>query len=337
MRRRDFVAVLGGAAAAVWSRAVRAQAQDRAWHLGYLSATDTPGEPQAHSHRLIMEAALARLGYIEGSNLRIDRRLLSDQVERVNDAAAELVALQPDVIVAVNTPDVAAALSLTKRIPIVFVNPADLIRSGFITSLARPGGNATGTTGLTIELISKRLEVLREIAPHVSRVGFVSMEKGLSPALDKTNQLKFDAAAATAKALGMMVSRRSFPKSMNAGAFFSLIAHEGDEALYVVFDPLTIKAQKQIAELAVSHKVPAVFEIRDYVVSGGLVSYTYLRAQNFERAAVFIDKIFKGANPAELPVEQPTKFELVINLKTAKALGLDLPPTLLARADEVIE
>jgi putative tryptophan/tyrosine transport system substrate-binding protein len=157
--------------------------------------------------------------------------LLSDQVERVNDAAAELLAMQPDVIVAVNTPDVAAVLSLTKQIPIVFVNPADPARSGFIASLARPGGNATGT-GLTIELISKRLEVLREIAPRLSRVGFVSMPEGLSPALDKKNQLKFDAAAATAKALGMTIARRSLPKSGDTDALFALIAGEGDQALH---------------------------------------------------------------------------------------------------------
>ena len=337
MRRREFITVLGGAAVVVWPRAARAAAANRVWRIGYLSATETPGEPQAHSHRLIMEAALARLGYVEGGNLRIDRRLLSDQVERVNEAAAELLALQPDVIVAVNTPDVAAVLSLTKQIPIVFVNPADPVRSGFIASLRRPGGNATGTTGLTIELISKRLEVLREIAPRLTRVGFVSMPEGLSPALDKTNQLKFDAAAATAKALGMTIARRSLPKSMDTDALFAPITGEGDQALYVVFDPLTIKAQKPIAELAIAHKIPTISEIRDYVVSGGLASYTYLRAHNFERAAAFIDEIFKGANPAELPVEQPTKFELVINLKTAKALGITVPPSLLARADEVIE
>src|SRR5215469_13111541 len=198
MKRREFITLLGGATAA-WPLAARAQ-PSRTWRIGYLSATETPGEPQAQSRRLIMEAALARLGYAEGSNLAIDRRLLSEQVERVNKAAAELVQLRPDAIVAVNTPDVAVALSVTNAIPIVFVNPADPIASGFIASLARPGGNATGTTGLTIELISKRLEVLREIAPHLSRVGFVSMEEGLSPALDKTNRLKFDAAAATAKA-----------------------------------------------------------------------------------------------------------------------------------------
>jgi putative tryptophan/tyrosine transport system substrate-binding protein len=257
-----------------------------------------------------MEAALARLGYVEGKNLVIDRRLLSDRVERVNEAAAELAALQPDAIVAVNTPDVAAALSVTKTIPIVFVNPADPIGSGFIASLARPGGNATGTTGLTIDLIGKRLEVLEEIAAGRTRIGFVSMQKGISPSLDQVDQTKFDAAAAAVKALGLTIAWRPLSNSRDVDALF---------------------------DLAISHRIPAVYEIRDYVLSGGLVSYTYLRAHNFERAAAFVDKIFKGANLAELPVEQPTKFELVINLKTAKALGLDVPPTLLARADEVIE
>jgi putative ABC transport system substrate-binding protein len=336
LKRREIIALLGGAAAA-WPVAAFAQPGERVWRIGYLSATETPGEPQAHSRRLSMEAGLARLGYVEGKNLHIERKLLSDQLERLNQAAEELLALQPDVIVAVNTPDVAAVLSLTKKVPVVFVNPADPLSSGFIASLARPGGNATGTTGLTVELISKRLEVLRELAPRHERLAFIAMEKGISPALDKTNQIKFDAAAGTAKALGMTIAWRPVPKSRDIDGLFASIAAEGDQAVYVVFDPLTIQAQRRIAELALLHKLPAVYEIRDYVISGGLVSYTYLRAYNFERAAIFIDKILKGAAPAEIPVEQPTKFELVINSKTARALGVEIPGTLLARADEVIE
>ncbi len=337
MRRREFTSLLGSAVA--WPLAARAQKLDRVWRIGYLNATETPGEPQTQSGRLVMEAALAGLGYVEGKNLVIDRRLPSSRVEQVNEAAAELAALQPDAIVAVNTPDVAAAQSVTKIIPIVFVNPADPIGSGFIASLARPGGNATGTTGLTIDLIAKRLEVLQEIAPSHTRIGFVSMQKGISPALDQTNQTKFDAAAVTAKALGMTIAWRplSDSKDVDVDALFTSILAKGDQALYVVFDPLTIRAQKRIADLAISNKIPAVYDIRDYVISGGLLSYTYLRAQNFERAAVFLDKIFKGANPADLPVEQPTKFELVINRKTAKAIGLGIPDKLLAIADEVIE
>jgi len=165
------------------------------------------------------------------------------------------------------------------------------------------------------------------------------MQKGISPALDQTNQTKFDVAAVTAKALGMTIAWRplSDSRDVDVDALFTSILAKGDQALYVVFDPLTIRAQKRIADLAISNKIPAVYEIRDYVISGGLLSYTYLRAQNFERAAVFLDKIFKGANPADLPVEQPTKFELVINRKTAKAIGLGIPDKLLAIADEVIE
>jgi len=192
-------------------------------------------------------------------------------------------------------------------------------------------------TGLTIDLIGKRLEVLKEIAPAHTHIGFVSMQKGISPSLDQVDQTKFDAAAATAKALGLTIAWRPLPNSRDVDALFASIVGNGDEALYVVFDPLTIREQKRIADLATSNRIPAVYEIRDYVVSGGLISYTYDRSHNFERAAAFLDKIFKGANPAELPVEQPTKFELVINLKTVKALGLDISPTLLARADEVIE
>ncbi len=336
MDRRTFVGGVAGGVV-VWPLAAAAQQPQRVWRIGYLSATEAPGEPQAQSRRLLMEAALARLGYVEGKNLVIERRLLSDRVERVNEAAAELAALQPDAMVAVNTPDVAAALSVTKTIPIVFVNPADPLGSGFIASLARPGGNATGTTGLTIELIGKRLELLKDIAAGHTHIGFISMQKGISAPLDRVNQTKFDTASTRAKALGLTVAWRPLSNSRDVDALFASIVDNGDQALYVVFDPLTIQAQKRIADLAISHKIPAVYEIRDYVVSGGLVSYTYLRARNFERVAVFVDKIFKGANPAELPVEQPTTFELVINLKTAKALGLTIPQSVLLRADEVIE
>jgi putative ABC transport system substrate-binding protein len=307
---------------------------ERVRRIAYLSATETPGDPQAQRRRRIMEEALARLGYIEGKNLVIERRLLSDKIELVNEAAAELLAWRPDVIVAVNTPDVAAVLALTTTIPVVFVNPADPLASGFIASLSRPGGNATGTTGLSIELIAKRLEVLHEIVPGGGRLGFVSMEKGLSPPLDKTNQLKFDAAATTAQKLGLRIAWRPLSKSSDVEALFASIISAGDRLLYVVFDPLTIQV---LAQLALEHKIPTVYEIRDYVVSGGLMSYNYDRAQNFERAALFLDKILSGAKPADLPVEQPTRFQLVLNLKTAKTLGLAIPDKLLAVADEVIE
>jgi putative ABC transport system substrate-binding protein len=334
MRRREFITAFG--VAATWPLAAKAQVE-RLSRIAYLSATEAPGDPQAQQRRRIMEEALARLGYIEGKNLVIERRLLSDKIELVNEAAAELLAWRPDVIVAVNTPDVAAVLALTATVPVVFVNPADPVASRFIASLSRPGGNATGTTGLTIELINKRLEVLHETVPNARRLGFVSMEKGLSPPLDETNQSKFNAAATNAQELGLTIAWRPLSKSSDVEALFASITSAGDEMLYVVFDPLTIQAQKKIAQLALKHKIPAVYEIRDYVVSGGLMSYTYDRAQNFERAAVFLDKILGGTKPADLPVEQPTRFQFVINLKTAKTLGLTIPDKLLAVADEVIE
>jgi putative tryptophan/tyrosine transport system substrate-binding protein len=335
LRRRQFITLLGGAAA--WPLAARAQQPDPVWRIGYLSATETPGEPQAQSRRRIMEQALARLGYVEGRNLVIERRLLSDQVERLNAVAAELAALQPDAIVAVNTPDVEAALSVTRTIPIIFVNPANPIGSGFVASLARPGGNATGMTGFSIDLVGKRLGMLQEIAPSRTRIGFISMRKGLLPALDHVNQAKFDAAAVAAKAFGLTITWHHLSDSGDPGAIFAAIMAAGDQALYVAFDPFTIQSQKDIVDLAIKHKIPTVYEIRDYVISGGLMSYTFLRAHSFERAATFLDKIFKGANPAELPVEQPTRFELVINLKAAKAIDLVVPDKLIALADEVIE
>ncbi len=334
MKRREFMGLVGGAIAS--PLVARAQVE-RVRRIAYLSATETPGEPQAERRRRIMEEALARLGYLEGKNLVIERRLLSDKIELVNEAAAELLAWRPDVIVAVNTPDVAAVLALTATVPVVFINPSDPVASRFITTLHRPGGNATGTTGLTMELIAKRLEVLCEIAPSGHRLGFVSMEKGLSAPLDETNRTKFDAATKIAQKLGLTISWRPLSQSSDVEALFDSTNAAGDELLYVVFDPLTIQAQKRIAQLALEHKIPAVYEIRDYVISGGLMSYTYDRSQNFERAAVFLEKILSGAKPADLPVEQPTRFQLVINLKTANTLGLTIPDKLLAVADEVIE
>jgi putative ABC transport system substrate-binding protein len=175
------------------------------------------------------------------------------------------------------------------------------------------------------------------MVPGANRLGFISMEKGISPPLDTTNQIKLDAAATVAKGLGLRIGWRPLSKSSDVDALFTSIVAAGDELLYVVFDPLTIQAQKRIAELAIEHKIPAVYEIRDYVVSGGLMSHTYVRAYNFERAAAFVAKILKGEKPADIPVEQPTKFEFIINLKTARTLGLTIPPNLLAVADEVIE
>jgi putative tryptophan/tyrosine transport system substrate-binding protein len=175
------------------------------------------------------------------------------------------------------------------------------------------------------------------MVPGANRLGVISMEKGISPPLDATNQIKLDAATTVAKALGMRTERRPLSKSRDVDALFTSIVAAGDELLYVVFDPLTIHAQKRIAELAIEHKIPAVYEIREYVVSGGLMSYTYLRAYNFERAAGFVARILKGDKPADLPVEQPTRFEFVINLKTAKALGVKISDNLLSLADEVIE
>ena len=273
-------------------------------------------------------------------------------------AARELLASDPEVIVAQEF--TVLALRSLKTKPVVFGFSGDPLDVKLVQSWARPGGNFTGMSYLAIELVGKRIELLKEWLPQTRRIavlarpqhpgehlerqasgrrriGFVSMQKGLSRSLDQVDQTKFDAAAAAVKALGLTIAWRPLSNSRDVDALFASIVAEGDQALYVVFDPLTIQAQKRIADLAISHRIPAVYEIRDYVMSGGLVSYTYLREHNFERAAAFVDKIFKGANPAELPVEQPTKFELVINLKTAKALGLEVPPTLLARADEVIE
>ena len=295
--------------------------------LGIVPPSDT-------SRRLdAFRQALGELGWVEGQNIVIDYRFAEGRLDRLPDLAAELVRLRVDIIVAVATQGVAAAKSATQTIPIVMISGgADPVGLGFITSLARPGGNVTGLSfSVGPEIIAKGLELLRETVPKVRRVAILS-----NPA-SPVQPLFIREAQAAARSLGVQLQLLEARGSNEFDGAFSAMAKERVGALLVVPDGVFVLHRTLLADLAARSRLPAAYGIGDNVEAGGLMSYGPSTRDLFRRSAMFVDKILKGAKPADLPVEQPTKFELVINMKTAKSLGLTIPPSLLARADEVIE
>jgi ABC-type uncharacterized transport system substrate-binding protein len=323
LRRRDFVALLGGVAA--WPLAARAQ-DHKKYIISHLSAGPvSPPELWA-----VFVEALRELGLVEGKNVTFERRYADDRLDRLPELAAELVHLHVDVIVTVGTLAPLAAKRATTKIPIVMVNAGDPLGSGVVTSLARPGGNVTGLSLMAPDLGGKRLELLKEVLPQISRVGI------LWNAENPYSALVFKVTEGAVPNLGIQlhsIEVRS-PNDIDSGLS---TAKQLLDALIVVEDPLTFGQRKRIADFAASNKLPAIYGMREYVAVGGFMSYGTNNADLYRRAAGYVDKILKGAKPADLPVQQPTKFELVINLKTARALGLTVPPSLLALADEVIE
>jgi putative ABC transport system substrate-binding protein len=329
MRRRQFITFLGGAAA--WPVAARAQRQDRTRRVGVLMAlAQTDPEAQVRAHAF--EAGLRDLGWVDGRNLRLDYRWVPD-ASRLRAQASELVGLAPDLIVAVGTPVVAGLLPLSRTLPIVFVGVTDPVGSGFVPNLARPGGHVTGFTLFEFSIGSKWLEVLKEIAPGVKRVAVV-FSPDTAPFAPLFWQPVVEAAARSFAVAPMQMPVRD---GRELAGEIEALAHEPDGGLMVLPDVSTGNNRDMIIALAARHRLPAVYPFRYFATSGGLFSYGSNAADLFRRAASYVDRILKGAKPGELPVQAPTKIELVINLKTAKALGLDVPPTLLARADEVIE
>ena len=252
-------------------------------------------------------------------------------MERLHEAAAELVGLNVDVIVALGTLGPLAAKRATTTIPIVMANAGDPLGSGLVASLARPGGNVTGMSLMAPDLGGKRLELLKEMIPRFSRVAVLWNSANSYPAL------VFKETQAAGQTLGVQVHSVEVRSPGDFAGAFTTTRSLRPDALIVVEDPLTVSHRKLVTEFAADHRLPALYGLREFSVDGGLISYGASLADLYRRAAGYVDKIFKGAKPADLPVQQPTKFELVINLKTAKALGLEIPPTLLARADEVIE
>jgi putative ABC transport system substrate-binding protein len=276
------------------------------------------------------EQELRRLGYVEGKNLAIERRNSMGDTTRLPTLTAELVQQRVDVILAPGTPAALAAKNGTRTIPIVFATVSDAVRSGLVESLARPGGNLTGLTQISPDLAGKRLEILKESVPRLSRVAVL---------VDRTaaqSSLSLDETEAAARQFGIRVQKIEIVDRSSLQPAFQAMIKEGAGALFVISSGMFLDESKRIADLAKKHRLPTIATVKEYVDAGGLMSYGVNSPDLFRRAAIYVDKILKGAKPADLPVEQPTKFEFVIYLKTAKQIGLTIPPNVLARADKVI-
>jgi putative tryptophan/tyrosine transport system substrate-binding protein len=327
MKRRAFITLLGGAAA--WPLAARAQ-QERVRRIGVLmpNAADDP-EYQARMTAFLQE--LAQLGWIDGRNARIDTRWGVADADRIRKYAAELVALAPDVIVANSSAALASLLQATRTVPIVFTAVADPVGAGYVDSLARPGGNATGFIVYEYSIAAKWLELLKEIAPHVTRAAV------LRDSAIAAGPGQFGVIQAAAPSLGVDLRVADVRDAREIERALTAFAQGSNGGLIVTGSPAAIFHRGLIVALAARHRLPAVYSGRYFVTDGGLISYGADTIDSLRRAAGYVDRILKGEKPANLPVQAPTKYELIINLKTAKALGIDVPSTLLARADEVIE
>jgi len=321
VRRRSVL--LGAAATAVCWRA-GAQEAPKSAHIGFI----VTGE--AFPRRDFFET-LQRLGWVEGRNLVVEYRMTGEDPERRRTAAAELIAAHLDVIVAAGLIDALPVHALTQTIPIVVTGGAGLVEEGLAKSLARPGGNVTGIEILRGELDGKRLELLRELVPAATRLSFLAYPR-LPRSLARATALE-----ALARPLGLQVTVRLVPRQPELDGAFAASAADHDQGILFDTSPVIFENLPRVIALAAQYRLPAIYERREFVESGGLLSYGSGFRENFERAAALVDKILKGAKPADLPVEQPTRFESVVNLKTAQMLGLTIPPSILARADEVIE
>jgi putative ABC transport system substrate-binding protein len=325
MHRREFIGLLGGATA--WPFAAQAQqAAGKLYRIGYITAASAT--PQIFASQAEF---LRRLGWVEGKNVLFERRYADNRLDRLAEVAAELVSLNVDVIIASGTLAPLAAKRATSIIPIVMNSAGDPLGSGLVASLARPGGNVTGMSLMAPDLGGKRLELLKEVLPRLSRVAVIWN------AANPYSAIVFKETQTAAQSLGIQVQSLEVQGTDDFDVAFAAARRERPDGLVAVEDPLTVTHRKIIADFAAKDRLPAVYGLREFVAAGGLMSYGANLADLFQRAAGYVDKILKGAKPADLPVEQPTKFDLVVNLKTAKAMGLDLPSTLLARADEVIE
>jgi putative ABC transport system substrate-binding protein len=326
--RRELLAVLGGAAAA-WPLAARGQ-QPAMPVIGFLGGTS----PEVYADRLrAFRQGLKEAGYVEGENVAIEYRWAENQFDRLPALAAELVRRQVAVIVATGGSIPAlSAKAATTTVPIVFAVPEDPVRSGLVASLARPGGNATGINFFSIELVAKRLEILREMVPATTRVAVL-----INPADAANSETMLKDVEAATRSMGLQIQVLNANTSHEIDAAFATFVRERPDALLVSGGPFLLSRRVQLALLAARYGVPASYGAREYVEIGGLMSYGANIADAYRQVGVYAGRILKGAKPADLPVMQSTKFELVINAQAARVLGLTIPPTLLARADEVIE
>jgi putative ABC transport system substrate-binding protein len=330
MRRRTFIALVSGAAVA-WPLATRAQQADRVRRVGVLMGGVGEDDLDGQARIAAFLHGLAQLAWTEGRNVRIDTRWSAGNADGIRKHAAELVALAPDVILASGTSTMGPLLQATRAVPIVFAGVSDPVGAGFVDSLSRPGGNATGFMQFEYSLSAKWLELLKQIAPGVTRAAVLR-----NPA-ETSGIGQFAVIQSVAPSVGMEVSPVSVRDAGEIERAVTAFARRPNGGLIVTGSGLAAIHRKLIITLAARHKLPAVYPRRLYVTDGGLICYGADRIDQFRRAAGYVDRILKGDKPADLPVQAPTKYELVINLKTAKALGLAVPATLLARADEVIE
>jgi putative ABC transport system substrate-binding protein len=328
LKRREFIALLGATAA--WPRVARAQQGERVRRIGVLTNL-AEHDPEERRRVAAFTQALQKLGWQDGRDVQIDYRRTGGDAERTRRYAAELVALAPDAILAVGAATMAALQQTTHSVPVVFVLLLDPVGAGVVESLSRPGGNATGFMPYEYGFSGKWLELLKEIAPRVTQVAV------LRDAATSSGPAQFAAIQAVAPSLGVELSPIGVRDADEIERSISVFARLPMRGLIVTGSALTAVHHDLIVTLAARHKLPAVYFQRFFITAGGLISYGDDYVDQFRRAAGYVDRILKGEKPADLPVQAPTKYELVINLKTAKALGIDVPPQLLARADEVIE
>jgi putative tryptophan/tyrosine transport system substrate-binding protein len=329
IQRREFIVTLGGAAAA-WPLAARAQPDGRMRRIGVLMNLPSD-DPEGMARLAAFLQGLQELGWVVGRNVRIDYRWGTGDADRIRGYAAELVALAPDVILASGTPSVAALQQATRTVPIVFAQVADPVGAGYIESLARPGRNITGFAAQEYVLGTKWLELLKEIAPHVKRAA-VLRDSALGLGAGQLAAIQ-----AMAPPLGLEVTPIGVSDIGDIERGITAFARSSNGGMIVTASTPAMIHRELITMLAARHRLPTVYSFRYFVTVGGLISYGPDSVDPFRRAAGYVDRILKGEKPADLPVQAPTKYETVINLKTAKALGLDIPATVLARADEVIE
>jgi putative ABC transport system substrate-binding protein len=328
MRRREFITLLGGAAVA-WPLAARAQQTGKMSRIGYLGSSSPSLEPH---YVEAFRQKLRDLGHVDGENIVIEYRWAEGQDDQLPKLATELVRLGPDVMVTTGTPGALAAMQATNTIPIVMASAGDPVGAGLVASLARPGGNVTGFTILGPELEGKRLELLKQAVPELSRVAVLWNPS--NPAIVSYFNTIMDAGRALRISLDPVAEVRRADELDNA---FTAIASARPHALSVLADRFLLAQRERIVEFAAAKRLPGMYPYREYVDAGGLMSYAPSNIELFRGAATYVDKILKGVKPGDLPVQEPTKFELIVNLKSAKVIGIDLPTSLLLRADEVIE
>jgi putative tryptophan/tyrosine transport system substrate-binding protein len=331
MKRRQFVTLLGGVAA--WPVAARAQQSGAVARIGFLQ-TARLESPEARANFDAFRQGLAALGYIEGQNIVIEQRGADGQINRLSGLASELVNLKVEVIVAGGTPGSRAAQQTTTTIPIVATAMGDPVQDGIVASLARPGGNITGTTFLGPELVPKRLAFFKELLPSMSRVAVLWHPGAFS---EKTTNEMIRGVEEAATALGIQLQFVQAQSPHELERAFSEMATSHADGLFEFPSPMFFSERSRLVDLAALHRLPAMYNAKEFVRLGGLIAYGASILDLYRRAASYVDKILKGAKPSELPVEQPTKFELYVNVKTAKSLGLTVPPGVLIAADEVIE